>query len=192
MSPTETSFKATPPADGVLVTTARLKCVEPRPSDLELLQKIFGDPAMMVFLGGALSNEFVQRRLHSWEVNWREGNSLCGIVEERQSGKHIGSASIHPSTVPDQPGAEISYLILPEYQRRGYATEISRALIEYAFQVMKLDQLLITGNPENEPSQRIAEQLGFRYLGEAEYTHPHLNNCTKHAIWVLQRVLAKS
>lgn len=187
MSLTEPLFKVTPPGDGILVTTSRLRCVEPRPSDLELLQKVFGDPAMMVLLGGTLTNEFIQKRLLDWQVSWREGKSLCGIVEERQSGKRIGSASIHPSTVPDQSGAEISYMILPEYQRRGYATEISRGLIDYAFQVMKLDHLLITGNPQNEASQKIAKRLGFRCLGETEYVHPYLNNCTKHTIWILQR-----
>lgn len=161
MSLTERSFKATPPANGVLVTTARLKCVEPQPGDLELMQKMFGDPAMTVFLGGPHSSESIQERLNTWQTNWRGSKSFCGIVEERQSGKHIGSASIHPSTVPDQSGAEISYMILPEYQHRGYATEIARALIDYAFEVMKLDQLLIAGNPDNEPSQKIAKRLGF-------------------------------
>lgn len=186
MSLTEAYFKATPPVDGVLVTTPRLKCVEPLPGDLGLLQKLFGDPAMTKFLGGPYRSESIQKRLQTWEIRWKEGTALCGIVEERQKGMHIGSAGIHPSTVPDQPGAEISYMILPEYQRRGYATEIAHALINYAFQIMKLDRLLITGNPDNEPSQKIAQRLGFQCLGVTEYTHPDLNNCTKQTVWVLQ------
>ena len=188
MPPTEAFFKATPPADGVLVTTARLKFMEPRASDFELMQRLFGDPAMTVFLGGPYSDEHTQQRLDSWEATWREGISFCGIVVERQSTKRIGSASIHPSTVPDLAGAEISYMILPEYQRRGYATEMARGLVDYAFQVMNLDQLLITGNPDNQPSQKIAKQLGFQYVGETEYEHPKLNNCIKQSVWILQPI----
>lgn len=187
MSRTESPIKASPPADGVLVTTLRLRCVEPQPDDLALLQKILGDPTMMAFLGGILATELIHKRLDGWQTNWKAGKSLCGIVEERESGKRIGSASIHPSTVPGKPGGELSYMILPECQRRGYATEMSRGLIDYAFQVLKLDQLLITANPENEASHKIAKRLGFQCLGESEYEHPHLNNRNIHIVWVLRR-----
>jgi len=185
MSLRETSFKATPPADGVLVTTSRLKCVKAHPGDLELLQRILGDPAMTGFIGGPTSNENIQKRLNLWQTNWSEGKSLCGIVEERNSGTRIGSASIHPSMVPNQSGVEISYMILPEYQGRGYATEMARALIDYAFHVMRVDRILITADPDNEPSHKIAKQLGFRCLGEVEYVHPVLTNRTKYLVWIL-------
>jgi RimJ/RimL family protein N-acetyltransferase len=188
MSLTKTFFEATPPADGVLVTSSRLKCVAPGPGDLELMQKLFGDPAMTMFLGGPSSYEVIEGWLHNWETLWREGISFCGIIEERHSGKHIGSASIHPSTVPNQSGAEISYMIIPEYQRRGYATEMAVALIEHAIRVMKMDQILITASPDNEASNKIALQLGFRCLGEAEYVHPVLTNHTRHAVWILSKI----
>jgi len=187
MSIEQTSFKAIPPTNGVLVTTARLKLVQAQPSDLELLQKLFADPCMTTFLGGPASNDNIQKRLHNWEIEWSEGKSFCGIVEEKHSSKRIGAASIHPSRVPNQLGAEISYMILLEYQRLGYATEMSRALVQYAFQVVKIDQIFITTEGDNGPSNKIAERLGFHCQGEFAYVNPGIPNVNKHFVWILRR-----
>lgn len=180
-------FNAAVPANGVLVTTDRLKCVQAKPSDLELMHKLFKDPNMTEFLGGPAEDEKIEEWLKSWESGWAEGKSFCGIVEERQSGKRIGSASIHPSTVPTLWGAEISYVILPEYQRLGYATEMSRALIDYAFRVMGMERVLVVPNADNEPSNRIPKRLGFTFLYETDHAHPEWPNLSKQVVWSLER-----
>jgi len=73
--------------------------------------------------------------------------------------------------VPDLPGGEISYMILPENQRHGFAREISQELVQYAVTVMGLKRFVITASPDNEISNKVALPLGFRCLDEQQYIH---------------------
>jgi [ribosomal protein S5]-alanine N-acetyltransferase len=73
---------------------------------------------------------------------------------------------------------EISYAFGQEFQKQGYATEACRALITYGFEQMRLPRLTNGVVPENLPSIRLCERLGFRQLRN---THP---DGTGH-VWVL-------
>ena len=45
----------------------------------------------------------------------------------------------------------------------GYGFEIGRALISYASDVAKLEKLVATVDPQNIPSKKILEKLGFHF-----------------------------
>ncbi|MCA1593198.1 MAG: GNAT family N-acetyltransferase [Acidobacteria bacterium] len=54
------------------------------------------------------------------------------------------------------------YAFSPAQQRRGYATEAARALIEYAFAQMRLERIVATTTHDNAASIRVMEKLGMR------------------------------
>lgn len=49
---------------------------------------------------------------------------------------------------------------------RGYALEISKALIEYAFHVLRLSQVVVETVPQNTPTKKVIEKLGMRKEGD--------------------------
>ncbi len=53
--------------------------------------------------------------------------------------------------------------------RKGYATEAARAIIKYAFTVLKVGGLFAGHHPENEASRLLLITLGFRYTHDAYY-----------------------
>lgn len=57
---------------------------------------------------------------------------------------------------------ELSYALGQAYQKQGYAVEACRALMEYGFKELRLPRLINGVVPENEPSVRLVERLGFR------------------------------
>jgi ribosomal-protein-alanine N-acetyltransferase len=61
--------------------------------------------------------------------------------------------------------AEIEYCIGSIFQRRGLATEATRAIIQYGFEKMNLHKVQISHKSINIPSRRVIEKCGFVYEG---------------------------
>ncbi|MGO2513894.1 GNAT family N-acetyltransferase [Marinomonas polaris] len=67
---------------------------------------------------------------------------------------------------PDRNGmVEIGYSVLPEWQHRGYATEIVNALISHASSFSTTKSIIAHTAPENEASKRVLISNGFREVG---------------------------
>lgn len=61
--------------------------------------------------------------------------------------------------------AEIEYCIGTNYQKRGYATQATKALIDFGFNKIKLHKIQICCKTNNIPSRRVIEKCGFSYEG---------------------------
>ena len=82
----------------------------------------------------------------------------------------IGTATFHgPPGFYDTstPGAaEVGYEVYPDYRGRGFATEAGRALIDWASREHGVMRYVSSVDPENLPSLRVNEKLGFVPTGE--------------------------
>ena len=61
--------------------------------------------------------------------------------------------------------AEIEYCIGSAFQCRGFATEATKAVIDYGFSKIKLHKVQICHKSINVPSKRVIEKCGFHYDG---------------------------
>ncbi|MGH8005003.1 MAG: GNAT family N-acetyltransferase [Limisphaerales bacterium] len=61
---------------------------------------------------------------------------------------------------------EIGYSVLAEYQRKGYAAEAARALVDRAFSHPAVTRVIAETFPELIPSIRVLEKNGFVLIGE--------------------------
>jgi len=57
-------------------------------------------------------------------------------------------------------GGHIGYVVVPEFRRRGYATEILRQSLEIAYRRLGLSRVLVTCNEDNVGSIRTIENNG--------------------------------
>ncbi len=70
---------------------------------------------------------------------------------------------------PDSHGmVEIGYSVLPEWQRRGYATEIVNTLVSHAYSFEKTKNIIAHTSAENEASKRVLISNGFSETGVNE------------------------
>jgi RimJ/RimL family protein N-acetyltransferase len=70
----------------------------------------------------------------------------------------IGGAALFTSEVG------LFWAIDPAHQGHGYATEAGQALIEYAFEYLRLKRIVATTEFDNAASQQVMVKLGMRLL----------------------------
>ena len=60
---------------------------------------------------------------------------------------------------------EFGYIFNPKFHKKGYGSESSAALIEYAFKNYNTLRIMARCNPENPASWKLSEKIGFRREG---------------------------
>lgn len=79
-------------------------------------------------------------------------------VYEKQNGKLIGKAGFKEGSLP----LEIGYLLDNTVWGKGYATEIVRALVDYASEELNVQDIVARIHHENFASQCVAKKCGVR------------------------------
>lgn len=64
-------------------------------------------------------------------------------------------------TTYNTPEVGLYWVIDPQHQNKGYASEAARALIDYAFQELKLARIIATTEHTNHASQAVMRKLGM-------------------------------
>jgi ribosomal-protein-alanine N-acetyltransferase len=87
------------------------------------------------------------------------------IVIEDLAGRHvIGTVGFHgPPDADDR--VEIGYRVEAPYRRRGIATEVVRAMFEWAFHEHGITRFRAATAPDNVASQAVLARFGFRHVG---------------------------
>lgn len=85
-------------------------------------------------------------------------NRLDWMCIERATGKKIGifGASRNKNCV------EVSYLLAPESQHKGYASEVIKEIIQYIREKWKSKRIIAEIHRDNGPSIALVDRLGFK------------------------------
>ena len=132
--------------------------------DADLLEIFYqrSDPEMMQYVDRTPAHthqdasEFIGRIQAALQTN--EG--ITWGISLKNEPKLIGNIGIWRID-KEHHRAEIGYVLHPEYQSKGYASEALKAIIEYGFSVMKLHSLEANVNPLNIASIRLLERNNF-------------------------------
>lgn len=110
------------------------------------------------------------------EARKRFGEMLSDNIENSEIGRFKlslrsdGSFVGHSKLVMTKKNeAEIGYLLMPEFWKQGYGTEIAKAMINLGKQVDIIHNLIAIIDPENMASKRILEKQGFQWDYDGEY-----------------------
>ena len=82
---------------------------------------------------------------------------------ERKDGTHIGELCFKGLSAKGI--AEIGYGISEKYQNKGYATEVVKAVLEWAFAHPEVATVEAETGPDNAASKRVLEKCGFELNG---------------------------
>ncbi|HUS14643.1 MAG TPA: GNAT family N-acetyltransferase [Chloroflexia bacterium] len=155
--------------------TERLVIREMRRSDVETLQRLFGDPLFMRFWP-----VFDRRRTEQWVednlLSYAQRGFGLWALTLRGSDEAIGDCGlglIHGMEAPDLPAGpapiQIGWHVRRDLWGQGLATEAARACRDYAFARLELPALHALIQPANTASRRVAEKLGMTLLREVPH-----------------------
>lgn len=106
----------------------------------------------------------IERRCRLAESQWLTGDIARMLILDAASGDPAGSCGLSLSDAAAGEGT-IGYALLPQWRGRGYATRAVRLLAGWAFGPARLARLAAATVPDNVPSQRVLENVGFRREG---------------------------
>jgi RimJ/RimL family protein N-acetyltransferase len=75
-----------------------------------------------------------------------------------------GPPGVNSVRAPD--AVEVGYSVFEPYRRRGYATEVVRALMGWASREHGIQRFIASISPENEASLALVRKLGFQKVGQ--------------------------
>lgn len=150
----------------VRIETARLLLRPFVPGDLEVLHRLWTDPAVRRYLWDdeiipratvqaviedSLDN-FQQRGFGFWTLNCKDDPQPIGFGGLRQfKDEQSGADEI-----------EILYGLAPAHWGKGLATEAAQAVLRYGFAEVGLETIYAGADPPNEASFRVMERLGMK------------------------------
>lgn len=112
--------------------------------------------------GGVVSFEEMERRIKEDVLGdyAKHGFGRFAVVE-KSSGEFIGFAGL--KYLEDMAEVDLGYRLISSKWGKGYATEASRACLDFAFNELELQRVVAMVLPENAGSIRVLQKLGFQY-----------------------------
>ncbi|HEY4927933.1 MAG TPA: GNAT family N-acetyltransferase [Acidimicrobiales bacterium] len=91
------------------------------------------------------------------------GRPVFHAVTERATGSLMGWAGLSvPDFLPEiLPAIEVGWRFGTDHRGKGYATEAATATLRWGFEGLGLDEIVSIYEPENLPSGRVMDRLGF-------------------------------
>jgi RimJ/RimL family protein N-acetyltransferase len=90
-----------------------------------------------------------------------EGDWLSAAAVRQDGGELVADISLLWASETHRQG-ELGFVVHPAHQGRGYATEASRPMLDFAFATMRLHRVVGRLEPRNGGSARVLEKLGMR------------------------------
>lgn len=116
---------------------------------------------------------------------------IAETIQKRKEGKEFGYAIVvdgepvgHISLMhtKDEHDPEIGYWIASSLSGKGITTRAGQALTNFGFNTLGLKKIIIKADPNNNGSNKIAEKLGYKLIGQEQDDRMGLAN-----VWSLDK-----
>jgi len=158
-----------------MIETPRLLLRLFRDEDCEPFAQLNGDPHVMRHFPAPLTRAGSDEMVDKIHAHYRAHGLTLYAAERRDTGQFIGFIGLARVTFQANftPCVEIGWRLSAAHHNQGFATEGAKAVLDYAFQHLGLDEIVAFTVPANLPSRRVMEKIGMRY--DCEFDHPHLS-----------------
>lgn len=155
-----------------VLETERLRLRGHRREDLDALTAMWAHPIVYRHITGKASE-----RAETWSRmlrltgQWLVSGFGYWVVEEKDTGAFVGEVGFltgERDLTPDFGDTpEAGWSLWPPQHGKGYAEEAVRAILEWADEHYPRTVCMI--DPDNGPSLRVAQKVGFRKIADATY-----------------------
>lgn len=152
------------------LTTERLGFSVWRENDISDALELWGNPEVTKFIvaDGILLKEQVDQRLKKEIETYNNYNIQYWPVYFIETNENVGCCGIRPYD-SEKNIFEMGIHLKEKYWGKGFAQQACSAVIEYAFNNLKVNALFAGHNPKNICSAKLLKKLGFTYTHDEFY-----------------------
>ncbi|NDE63652.1 MAG: N-acetyltransferase [Chlamydiae bacterium] len=160
--------------------------------DLEPFASINADPRVREYFPGLQTREESDHSVslvsnHIEKFGW--GFWAASLAE---TGEFIGFIGLEDVYFQANfvPAVEIGWRLAFKHWGKGYATEGALACLRYAFETLKLNEIVSFTVVENTRSRRVMEKIGMHHDSKDDFDHPKLpegHPLSRHVLYRLGR-----
>ncbi len=171
-----------------LFTSARLGFRNWIPADIDKLHEINSDEKVMEFFPSMPTKEQTTAFVVRMQEQFSERGFCYFAVDKLETGTLIGfiGLSLQTFEAAFTPCTDIGWRISSREWNQGYATEGANRCLDYAFDVLKIDNIFAIAPKLNVKSAHIMTKIGMQKLDEFE--HPLLMNAEHLKTCVLYKI----
>ena len=117
-----------------------------------------------------VTREFVRRCIRCW----KDGTAFPWVIARKNDDELVGMLELRI----DNFRADLGYVIAREYWGNGYATEITKSVVDWAMAQEKIFRVWATCDVENLASARVLEKAGMQKEGVLRryIVHPNISD----------------
>ena len=117
-----------------------------------------------------VTREFIYRCIQCW----KEESAFPWVVIRKKDGELVGMIELRI----DKLSADLGYVIAREYWGNGYATEITKTIVDWAMAQENIYRIWATCDIENIASARVLEKAGMQREGilRRYMIHPNISD----------------
>ena len=155
--------------------TERLRFTPFVADDLDLALEMWTDPDVVKYICDPMTEAEIRQEMPN-SIK-RGGNGGIGIwcIADRRTGEKLGDTYLLPLPIDEDdtdfslvvmgqmPDAEIEigYFLKRSAWGRGYATEVCKRLLQFAFQELPLNEVVASIDEDNVASKKVLEKSGL-------------------------------
>ncbi|TKT81156.1 GNAT family protein [Aquamicrobium sp. LC103] len=106
-----------------------------------------------------------RHRVHRYREEYARGTAIAFLIFELEKNRLIGGITIGNIRHGVSQSAQIGYWMGERYAGQGYMQDAIAALLDYAFNTLRLHRVEAACIPDNARSIRVLEKAGFRREG---------------------------
>tara|TARA_B100001121_G_C18613613_1_gene585681 strand:+ start:266 stop:832 length:567 start_codon:yes stop_codon:yes gene_type:complete len=172
-----------------ILNSSRLTLRQWQDSDFEPFSRLNADKLVMEYYPKLLSVDDSNLTAKRFQTLIAKNGWGFWAVETNDNQEFIGFIGLHkPDLAYDfAPCTEIGWRLKKEAWGNGYATEGAITAINFAFQILNIDEILSFTSIHNQRSEMVMKRIGMTNTNQ-NFRHPNLHNNDRLSEHVLYRI----
>ncbi|BCR35255.1 GNAT family N-acetyltransferase [Mariniplasma anaerobium] len=160
-----------------MIQTSRLIIEYAQTEDLDDIYEYVSNKEVMKYE----REDFPTKAKYEELLNYFIEHKLLYVIRLKDLPKVIGHIFLGKTNPAINNEYNIGYILNPLFHNKGYCSEASKAIINYAFLELHANRVRAACNPENIPSWKVMEKIGLKkegyfkkrfFMKNDEFGHP--------------------
>jgi ribosomal-protein-alanine N-acetyltransferase len=175
-----------------VIRTARLILREWRDADLVPFANMNADPRVMEYFESTLTREESEAAVARYRAHHEAHGFAMLACELAENHEFIGVIGLQIPRYEAHftPCVEVGWRLAERHWAKGYATEGARAMLDFGFGALALEEVVAITVADNVRSRHVMEKLGMHYAAGEDFDHPLVpasSSRRKHILYRIRR-----